>query len=116
MGPVVKATVFAVLAVNLCVAVRKDSLLKLTAVDEPARSPDLAWQASLQILNSTNDRWEHKCSGTVIDQHWVITAAHCVDKRIVDGTLRVVVGVRNITGLEGMLCIRSLCLKNSENF
>lgn len=55
------------------------------------------WQISLQLFNITANRWEHLCSGSIVDKNWIFTTAHCLDKRIVNGNLRVVVGAHNMS-------------------
>lgn len=74
-----------------------------SAVGGDADPLEFPWQASLQVRNSSTDKWEHSCGGSIIDRHWVLTAAHCLDSRIVDGALRIVVGAYNISNIEGIL-------------
>jgi secreted trypsin-like serine protease len=39
---------------------------------------DYPWQVSLQI-SFDGSIWSHTCGGSIIDEKWVITAAHCVE-------------------------------------
>ena len=39
---------------------------------------DYPWQVSLQI-SFDGSSWSHTCGGSIIDEKWVITAAHCVE-------------------------------------
>ncbi|XP_063416940.1 chymotrypsin-like serine proteinase [Mytilus trossulus] len=38
---------------------------------------DYPWQVSLQLRSSGS--WYHICGGSIINNNWVVTAAHCVD-------------------------------------
>ncbi|CAC5355635.1 Chymotrypsin-like serine proteinase [Mytilus coruscus] len=38
---------------------------------------DYPWQVSLQLRSSGS--WYHICGGSIINNKWVVTAAHCVD-------------------------------------
>ncbi|XP_068393602.1 chymotrypsin-like elastase family member 2A [Eschrichtius robustus] len=43
---------------------------------EDVRANSCPWQVSLQY--SSNGQWRHTCGGSLIDQNWVLTAAHYI--------------------------------------
>lgn len=44
---------------------------------------DAPWQVSLQLNNGTS----HICGGSIINERWILTAAHCIDGLTVDEVL-----------------------------
>jgi len=62
---------------------------------------EVPWQISLQV--ETRDKiwiwqkkWEHICGGSIVNEYWIVTAAHCIMK----SNYRVVVGAHDITKTE----------------
>lgn len=58
----------------------------------PGQSP---WLASLQQWNPAENRWKHFCTGAVIDRQWILTAGHCLVRRVPEKA-RVALGKFNL--------------------
>jgi secreted trypsin-like serine protease len=77
------------------------------------------WQLSLQFLReNTTDQWGHTCGASLIAENWALTAAHCVEERMVGlndsrredpENFRLLIGANNIADLLGIQ-IRSIDL------
>ncbi|XP_037666370.1 chymotrypsin-like elastase family member 2A [Choloepus didactylus] len=59
---------------------------------EDAKPNSWPWQVSLQY--SSSGQWHHTCGGSLIDQNWVVTAAHCISS---SRTYRVVLGRHSLS-------------------
>uniref|UniRef100_A0A8D0W471 pancreatic elastase II n=1 Tax=Sus scrofa TaxID=9823 RepID=A0A8D0W471_PIG len=69
---------------------------------EDARPNSWPWQVSLQYDSS--GQWRHTCGGTLVDQSWVLTAAHCISS---SRTYRVVLGRHSLSTNEpGSLAVK----------
>ncbi|VDI11038.1 Hypothetical predicted protein, partial [Mytilus galloprovincialis] len=53
-----------------------DTSVKIVNGDN-ANIEDHPWQVSVQIKRTENGNFTHECGGSIIDQSWVLTAAHC---------------------------------------
>ncbi|XP_022701044.1 chymotrypsin-like elastase family member 2A [Varroa jacobsoni] len=62
---------------------------------------EFPWQVSFQIFNNKSwwqpNKWTHNCGGSIIDDRWILTAAHCYTS---DGLYRIIVGAHNLTKRE----------------
>ncbi|XP_068935043.1 chymotrypsin-like elastase family member 2A [Petaurus breviceps papuanus] len=68
---------------------------------DDARPHSWPWQVSLQYNSSSH--WRHTCGGSLIDQNWVMTAAHCISS---SRTYRVQLGKHSLsTDEEGTLAV-----------
>lgn len=41
---------------------------------------EFPWQVSLEVLHPTFGFLGHWCGGVLIDEYWVVSAAHCINK------------------------------------
>lgn len=41
---------------------------------------EFPWQVSLEVLHPAYGFLGHWCGGVLIDEHWIISAAHCIHK------------------------------------
>jgi len=53
------------------------------------------WMALIELKN------EFKCGGTIINENWVLTAAHCLEKESNPNLYRVILGEHNTQIKEG---------------
>lgn len=45
-----------------------------------ASDGEFPWQVSLEVLHPTFGFLGHWCGGVLIDEYWVLSAAHCINK------------------------------------
>ncbi len=73
-------------------------LMRIVGGDD-AEIKDYPWQTSLQVVNQTDAN--HVCGATILNEHWVVTAAHCVLPIATTSFLQVRSGFTAITSDEG---------------
>lgn len=59
---------------------------------------EFPWQVSIQINNGRS--YVHNCGGAIINEYWIITAAHCIDG-LSERTTSIVAGKHNLYKFEG---------------
>ncbi|XP_004429095.1 PREDICTED: chymotrypsin-like elastase family member 1 isoform X2 [Ceratotherium simum simum] len=74
-----------------------------------------SWPSQISLQYLSGGSWYHTCGGTLIQQKWVVTAAHCVDSQL---TFRVVVGDHNLSqndGTEQYVSVQKIVVHPSWN-
>lgn len=61
---------------------------------------EFPWQISLQ-RKRTDNTWYHTCGAALLNEDWVLTAAHCVDSESNVNNYKVVIGEHDTTKVEG---------------
>jgi secreted trypsin-like serine protease len=59
---------------------RRNASDRVTGGD-PVKLADNPWQVALVWAGSDNNMTAQFCGGSIIASHWVVTAAHCIDKK-----------------------------------
>lgn len=53
----------------------------------PTREGQFPWQVSLELLHPSMGFLGHWCGAVLIDQYWVLSAAHCIHKYVTQNAL-----------------------------
>ncbi|XP_045133017.1 trypsin-1-like isoform X2 [Portunus trituberculatus] len=62
-----------------------------------AEKHEFPWVVELQLYNLWEKKYEHQCGASVIDEWWVMTAAHCIDY---DTSFKIVAGEHKLSEVE----------------
>lgn len=82
-----KLTIF----IHLCADCGTKSIRREPRIEHVGRSPriidgviatdgEFPWQVSLEVLHPSFGFLGHWCGGVLIDEYWVLSAAHCINK------------------------------------
>ncbi|OQR74787.1 transmembrane protease serine 3-like [Tropilaelaps mercedesae] len=68
---------------------------------------EFPWQISFQMYYRLSwwqpKKWHHNCGGSIINDQWIVTAAHCYDDHLSLENLRIVVGTHDLTRNESAI-------------
>ena len=67
---------------------------------EDTKPLEFPWQISLQ-RKRTDNSWYHTCGASLLNEQWVLTAAHCVDSDRNVNNYKVILGEHDTTKVEG---------------
>ncbi|XP_045132695.1 trypsin-1-like isoform X4 [Portunus trituberculatus] len=62
-----------------------------------AEKHEFPWVVEIQFYHTKLEKYKHKCGASVIDEWWVMTAAHCVDN---DASFKIVAGEHILSAVE----------------
>lgn len=88
-----------------------DGKLKKIVGGVPAKEGELPWQASLGVSWIASPADGHFCGGSIFNDRWIVTAAHCVDGNSPDMVI-VTAGTINLNGPAQRVNVKRIIVKD----